>query len=72
MISYQDVKSKGIMNIQHAMTGLILSDDHEVNKELLHLIVATCKQMLQTEDIQIAFEKGDLAGMYKAAQNNYD
>lgn len=60
MDMYHEAKNRGITNIQKATLGLILSDDHEDNKTLLRALIETCKLMLQAEDIQIAYETGDI------------
>ena len=72
MSIYHETKNRGIMNIQKAMTGLIMSDDHEDNKTLLHAIIETCKLMLWTEDIQIAYETGDIEYLLRQQDNKYD
>lgn len=69
---YHEAKHRGITNIQKATLGLIMSDDHEDSKTLLHAIIETCKLMLRTEDIQIAYETGDSEYLLRQQDNKYD
>ena len=70
MLTYMDTKHKTIETIDRATMLMSVTMDHESNRVLLRSIIEAAKLGLWLEDMQEAYEKGDLEGMRAAPINN--
>lgn len=71
MYTYEETKMKAVDTISHGAMALLLTKDHESARTLANSIMEACRMVLWLEDLQEAFEKGDLEGM-RAAKAKYD
>lgn len=66
MYTYEQTKLRGLKTITRATMGLTTSNNHEANRQLLHTIKEAVDLLVWMENLQEAFEAGDLAGMLKS------
>lgn len=59
-------KVDGIANIDKALQMYSQSDDHEVNKEIIMLIMKSAELMMQSEEMAIAYANKDPIGVREA------
>jgi hypothetical protein len=65
MVTYIETKLKALETINSAVITAAATNNHEQVKYLGECIIKAAKLMIETEDIQIAFESGDVEIMKK-------
>ena len=59
-------KVNGIVNIDKALRMYSQSDNHEVNKDIIMLIMQTAELLMQSEEMAIAYANKDPEGVCQA------
>ena len=55
-MAYKVNKLKGIEVIEKAVTHLLVSDDHESNKEMIRCSIEALEQLAKNEDLMFEYE----------------
>lgn len=71
MYTYEGTKRNGLNTIKRMTDMLEYSNNHEVNKELLCLMLEATQELLRLEEMQAATEKNDLVGMHNAMNKQW-
>lgn len=70
MFTYDMTKLKGVKTISEALMCLVVSNNHESNRKLIHSITEAARYLQRLEDLQESYERGDIQGTYDAKKKS--